>query len=154
MRGPTHTSQVNPFRYRMCQIFCSNETGFMDFDDFLDLVAIMSDRVSLYYAAPLNIGNMIYLHSDIRHEFVQSCHGPSRYLVCWLRLLVLIIRVLITSFFHSDFNDDDAICAKDLNVMLDMLTGGKICQAVKDKIVDHVSHRFDHISWCVLTELH
>ena len=39
----------------------------------------------------------------------------------------------------SDFNEDDAICAKDLNVMLDMLTGGKMNQAIKDKIIDHVS---------------
>ena len=30
----------------MCQAFCSDESGFMDFDDFLDLVTIMSDRVS------------------------------------------------------------------------------------------------------------
>lgn len=37
-----------------------------------------------------------------------------------------------------DFNDDDAICSKDLNVMIDMLTGGKMLQDVKDKIVDHV----------------
>ena len=38
--------QVNPFRYRLTKIFCSSEQGFMDFDDFLDLVAIMSDHAS------------------------------------------------------------------------------------------------------------
>ena len=41
--------------------------------------------------------------------------------------------------FLSDFNEDDAICSKDLNVMLDMLTGGKLNQAIKDKIVNYVS---------------
>lgn len=45
----------------------------------------------------------------------------------------------IICVFFSDFNEDDAICAKDLNVMLDMLTGGKMNQAIKDKIVNHVS---------------
>ena len=38
----------------------------------------------------------------------------------------------------SDFNDDDAICSKDLNKVMDMLTGGRISQTVKDKVVEHV----------------
>ena len=39
-------SKENPFRYRICKVFCSSDDGFMDFDDFLDLVSVMSDHVS------------------------------------------------------------------------------------------------------------
>ena len=38
-------SQENPFKYRICKVFTSDEAGFMDFDDFVHLVSVMSDKV-------------------------------------------------------------------------------------------------------------
>ncbi len=57
--------QVNPFRYRLCKIFCSSERGFMDFDDFLDLISVMSDSVSLF----------IWCLVTIQSPFLQSEKG-------------------------------------------------------------------------------
>ncbi|XP_064383646.1 calcium and integrin-binding family member 3-like [Halichondria panicea] len=37
----------NPFRYRIGKVFCSSETGFMDFDDFLEMAAAMHDKTPL-----------------------------------------------------------------------------------------------------------
>ena len=37
--------QENPFRYRICKVFTSDEAGFMDFDDFVHLVSVMGDKV-------------------------------------------------------------------------------------------------------------
>ena len=118
----------------------------MDFDDFLDLVMVMSDSVSFVscprHSNEYNHGDYIIYFLSCRHQFAPSCHGPSRYLVCLVRGMAFISVCLTLKFSSSDFNDDDAICSKDLNVMLDMLTGGKMEQSIKDRIIEHVSQQY------------
>ncbi|XP_019853612.1 PREDICTED: calcium and integrin-binding protein 1-like isoform X1 [Amphimedon queenslandica] len=36
--------KLNPFRYRICMLFCSEPNGLMDFDDFLDMVSVFHDK--------------------------------------------------------------------------------------------------------------
>lgn len=83
--------------------------------------------------------NYISHFAPLRHQYVWSCRGPFWYMVChlWLSSYVAL-RVTAQLWHYSDFNDDDAICEKDLNKAMDLLTGGKIPQTVKDKVVEHV----------------
>eukprot|EP00731_Ephydatia_muelleri_P031594 Em0023g101a len=39
--------KFNPFRYRIAKVFTSSESGFMTFDDFLEMVTVMSDKAPL-----------------------------------------------------------------------------------------------------------
>jgi calcium and integrin-binding protein 1 len=41
--------KVNPFRYRLCKLFCAGSNGLMNFDDFLDLVSVLNDKCSSNY---------------------------------------------------------------------------------------------------------
>ena len=80
--------------------------------------------------------------APLRHQYVQSCLGPFRFMVCHVNLVtvrqIMICIVTLPIYLYSDFNDDDAICVEDLNKMMDLLTGGKLSQTLKDKVIDHV----------------
>ena len=49
---PAHLSaplQVNPFKERICKVFSSSGNGDLTFEDFLDMMSVFSEEVSLVY---------------------------------------------------------------------------------------------------------
>lgn len=40
----TNMWQVNPLGVRLAKLFCSHQDGFMNFDDFLNMVAVMGSK--------------------------------------------------------------------------------------------------------------
>ena len=41
------SQQENPFRRRICEVFSSNGDGALKFDDFLNMMSVLSDSVSV-----------------------------------------------------------------------------------------------------------
>ena len=39
--------QVNPFKDRICKVFSSSKDGELTFEDFLDMMSVFSENVSL-----------------------------------------------------------------------------------------------------------
>jgi len=40
--------QVNPFKDRICKVFSSSKDGELTFEDFLDMMSVFSENVSLH----------------------------------------------------------------------------------------------------------
>ena len=38
----------------------------------------------------------------------------------------------------TDINEDGVLCRNDLNAVMDVLTGEKLCEKSKQKMIDHV----------------
>ena len=38
----------------------------------------------------------------------------------------------------TDINEDGVLCQNDLNAVMDALTGGKLCEKSKQKMIEHV----------------
>ena len=43
----TVSTQVNPFKDRICKVFSSSKDGELTFEDFLDMMSVFSENVSL-----------------------------------------------------------------------------------------------------------
>lgn len=42
------STQVNPFKDRICKVFSSSKDGELTFEDFLDMMSVFSENVSLH----------------------------------------------------------------------------------------------------------
>ena len=40
---------MNPFRDRICKVFSSSGDGALTFEDFLDMMSVFSEAVSIHY---------------------------------------------------------------------------------------------------------
>lgn len=104
--------KCNPFRYRIAKVFTSSESGFMIFDDFLEMAAVMSDKASL--STKLIWAFRIFGKFKALFEACELCR------------------------FHEDSNEDGKLCKDDLNVFLDALSYKKLDQDLKDRLIDEV----------------
>ena len=44
--------QENPFRRRICEVFSPDGDGSLTFDDFLNMMSVLSESVSLFFKGP------------------------------------------------------------------------------------------------------
>ena len=71
--------KVNPLGVRLAKLFCSHHNGYMNFDDFLNMVAVMGNKcepeVKLQWAFLLYGTYIYYIHSRniIRHVSDVKC---------------------------------------------------------------------------------
>ena len=70
--------RVNPFRYRICQVFSTGEAG-LHFEDFLDLCSVFSDRCPRKLKASYAFmiydfnGDSVLCDDDIKH--ILTCYS-------------------------------------------------------------------------------
>ena len=67
--------QVNPLGVRLAKLFCSHHDGFMNFDDFLNMVAVMGSRckpeVKLQWAFLL-YGIYTYTQNELLEKYIVT----------------------------------------------------------------------------------
>ena len=104
----------------------------MDFDDFIDLIAVMSDHVRKEYCCLFLLSKClcitdIYINKtglgfqDLWYMYNHTCKGCNPHRISFL-----------------DFNEDEFIDAEDLNHVLDNLTGGALLPETKNEIITYV----------------
>ena len=67
----TVSMQVNPFKDRICKVFSSSKDGELTFEDFLDMMSVFSENVSLQTSNSNNF-NMIVL--IVVHLYLYGFH--------------------------------------------------------------------------------
>lgn len=60
--------QVNPFKDRICKVFSSSKDGELTFEDFLDMMSVFSENVSL------KLDCVAFLWSTLQCTAVCQCH--------------------------------------------------------------------------------
>ena len=104
----------------------------MDFDDFIDMISVMSDHVRI-----LPFCTSIWIHS---YYSLTGIHCNE----IGLGIQDLWYQLLWVQFSYSaqcsslDFNEDEFIDPEDLNHILDNLTGGTILQETKNLLIGYV----------------
>ena len=84
-----HFLKVNPLGVRLAKLFCSHHNGFMNFDDFLNMVAVMGNKcepeVKLQWA--------FLLYGTHKHIYI---HTHSRKMLCIYMMSSSLIDIHVT----------------------------------------------------------
>lgn len=114
----------------------------MDFDDFLDLVAVMSNQVSLIMetVGASNCGNRTPVH-DI--NLLLLFQATLEVKLAWAFKIYgnhtsSLDQLILFACCHADYNEDEFIGADDLDQLFNSISGGKMTEDVKSRLIENV----------------